>query len=175
MSVLLLADAKTHLNITGTTPDVELQAVIDSAEAAIVKKCGPLASTATSVRVRGCTHMLALPVMPAISLTSVTPRDGSALTLSDLYLNTASAVVTYNDGSRFPATYYDVVYSAGRTTCPDDLLFAVKELVRHLWQTQRGLTARTLPSEDGAASGAGYLLPNRVLTLIGPHTQPGFA
>jgi hypothetical protein len=59
------------------------------------------------------------------------------------------------------------------------LLMAVKELVRHMWQTQRGPTRRpgSQPSESAANTvpGAAYLLPFRVSELIAPHLQPGFA
>jgi hypothetical protein len=116
--------------------------------------------------------VLALPITPAISLTSVTPRSGTALTLADLYLDTVSGLVTYNNLGPFVAAYYDVVYSAGRTTCPNDLLFAAKELVRHLWATQRGGVGRTRPDAE-AVPGAAHLLPYRVSELIAPHVQIG--
>ena len=179
MSVLLLADAATHLNIGGNQHDASLQAMIDAAEAVITQRCGPLTSTAVTARVRGGDMSLRLPTAPALSLTSVTPVNGTAITLTDLYLNKRWGRVSYNSGSLFYARFYDVVYSAGRTTCPDDLLMAVKELVRHLWLTQRGPTRRpgSEPSESTANTvpGAAYLLPFRVSELIAPHLQPGFA
>lgn len=180
MSVLELAAVQAYLNISPGPLDYELQATIDAAEAVIAERCGPLASTATTVRVESSGQTgLALPVAPAVSLTSVTPVGGTALTLADLYLNTRSAVVTFNLGSAFTARYYDVVYNAGRTTCPDDLQMAVKELVRHLWQTRRGPTRRpgSDPSDSAANTipGAAYLLPFRVTELIAPHLQHGFA
>ena len=179
MSVLDLASANAHLNITSGTSDVEVQAFIDAAEAAIAKRCGPRASTAVTVRVRGGALELLLTTTPALSLTSVTPVDGTALTLGDLYLDTAAGLVTFNSGSAFSARYYTVVYNAGRSPCPADLLMAVKELLRHMWQTQRGPTRRpgSQPSEGTANTvpGAAYLLPFRVSELIAPHLQPGFA
>ena len=179
MSVLTLTLAKAHLNISNATQDVEIQTFIDAAEAVLTKHCGPLTSTATTVRVRGGGPGLLLPITPAVSLTSVTPVDGTVLTLTDLYLDTRAGVVTYNSGFMFSSRFYDVVYNAGRTTCPEDLLMAVKELVRHMWQTQRGPTRRpgSQPSEGTANTvpGAAYLLPFRVSELIAPHLQPGFA
>lgn len=179
MSVLTLAQAKAHLNVTGGQQDVEVQSMIAAAEAAIAKRCGPLSSTSTTVRVAGGSPELVLPVTPAVSLTSVTPVDGSALTLSDLYLDTGAGLVTYNSGAGFSSRLYDVVYNAGRTTVPDDLLMAVKELVRHMWATQRGPTRRpgSTPSEAVANTvpGAAYALPFRVSELIAPHLQHGFA
>jgi len=179
MSAVTLAAAKSHLNIAVSTNDGELQGFIDSAEAAIARRVGPLASTATTARVRGCSDALVLPKSPAVSLTSVTPADGVALTLADLYLDTLAAVVTYDSGAAFTARYYDVVYEAGRAECPDDLVLAVKELVRHLWSTQRGPTRRPGSTDSDSASntipGAAYIFPFRVEQLIAPHDQPGFA
>lgn len=179
MSVVSVPEVKTHLNLTVATHDVELQTFIDSAEGAISERVGPLAPTATTARVRGGGAALVLPVSPAVSLTSVTPADSTALTLADLHLDTGAGLVTYNSGSAFSARYYTVVYSAGRATSPADLKLAVKELVRHLWATQRGTTARPGSRESESASntlpGAAYAFPFRVEQLIAPHEQPGFA
>lgn len=179
MSAVTLAEVKAHLNITVTTQDVELQATIDAAEAAISRLVGPLVATTTTSRVRGCRSALLLPTTPLISLTSVTPIDGAALTLSDLY-GSPSGVVTYSAGTgSFPSPWYTVVYSAGRATLPADLGQAVKELVRHFWATQRGGSTRpgsTPP--DGLSNtlvGAAYSLPIRVEQLLVPHMTPGFA
>lgn len=178
MSVLKLADARRHLNITSGTHDGEIQRHIDAAEAVIAEKCGPLASTTVTERVRGG-RGLVLRQPPAISLTSVTPADGTALTLSDLYLDGDAGVVTDESGACFTARHYDVVYEAGRATVPHDLVAAIEELVRHTWMTQRGPTARPGSRESESAAntlpGAGYLLPFRVQELIAPHIQPGFA
>lgn len=175
MSVLTLAQAKAHLNITVPTYDTEIQDFIDAGEAALAKRCGPLAATATTVRVRGgCS--LSLPVTPAISLTSVTPVLGSALTLSDLHLE-PSGEVTYNTGAEFPAPWYDVIYSAGRPSLPADLLLADKELLRHLWTTQRGGTARPGSAQSDALAntlpGSAHAFPFRVEQLIAPYVQVG--
>lgn len=179
MSVVALAEVKTHLNLTVSTHDAEVQSFIDAAEAAIGERVGPLVSTTTTARVRGDSRSLVLPLAPAVSLTSVTPADSTALTLSDLYLDGAAAIVRYESGGMFSARHYDVVYEAGRATCPADLKLAVKELVRHLWTTQRGPTARPGSRESEAASntlpGAAYVFPFRVEQLIAPHEQPGFA
>jgi hypothetical protein len=179
MSVLTLALAKTHLNIAVTTHDAELQTVIDTAEAVIAQHCGPLEATAVTERAWGGVCQLVLGTSPAISLTSVTPYQGSALTLADLYLDTAAGLVTYNSGAAFTARYYTVVYSAGRASCPADLLMAVKELVRHQWATQRGPSGRPgSPASSETANtipGAAYMFPHRVMQLIAPHRQTALA
>lgn len=153
MSALTLSDAKAHLNISvvETDDDGELQDFIDAAEAAIGKKCGALASTSTTARVSGGTQTLVLPTAPVASLTSVAPVNGSAIDSALLYLDEAAGIVEYVDGSAFSERRYDVVFQAGRATVPADLLLAVKELVRHLWLTQRGAA----PGSPGALPNAG--------------------
>jgi hypothetical protein len=179
MSLLTLAQAKAHLNTSATVNDGEMQLFIDSAEAAIAQRCGPLEATTTTVRVDGGGYALVLPVMPVASLTSVTPADSAALTLSDLYLDEAAGLVTYDTGTTyFSARHYDVVFEAGRSSVPDDLMLAVKELVRHLWESQRNpsrFPGSTISEGPVATMGAGYLMPYRVQELIAPYLQAGFA
>lgn len=177
MSALRLSDAKDHLNIKGSQHDGELLALIDAAEAAIAERVGPLEVTTVTAQVRGGGSSLVLPVAPVVQLTSVTGQDGSTVTVAGLRVGFDAGVVTADAG--FPATSYDVVYQAGRAELPDDLLLAVKELVRHLWSTQRGPTRRPgAPASEETANtvpGAAYLFPFRVEQLLSPHAQPGFA
>lgn len=178
MSVLTLQAAKTHLNIASTANDVELQGMIYAAESAIARKVGPLEPTTVTERVPGGSA-LALRTSPAISLTSVTTVTGTALTLTDLYLDTEAGVVSNNWGESFHAVAYDVVYQAGRTTCPDDILLALKELVRHLWDSQRGGARRPGAQQSDALAntlpGSAYTFPIRVSELLAPHVRLGFA
>lgn len=178
MAVVTRAQIKTYLSITTADVDDELDALIAQAEAAIGRRVGPLEAASRTARVYPSGDALLL-LPPVASLTSVTDASGSALTVGDLFLNSESGVVTRNDGGSFTARYYTVVYSYGRSTCPDDLKLAVKEMVRHLWDTRRGpsrrpgstaseITANTIP-------GAAFVLPFRVSELIAPHMQPGFA
>lgn len=171
MSTVPLADVKAHLNITGTNDDTELQAVIDAAEAAIAKRVGPLAPTSVTVRVDGARAGLALPVTPVVSLTSVTPVNGTALTVGDLYQ--ANGIITYPTGLTFSAPYgYDVVYVAGYSTLPADLVLAVKEMCRHLWRSQRGSGVRRPGSGAPEPTATPtFLFPYVVTSLIEPYDQ----
>lgn len=176
MAVVDLAAAKAYLQIDNTGSDTALPAYITAAEAVIAERCGPLEASSRTDRIRGGGEALLLRTVPAISLTSVTPVDGSALTIGDLYLDAGAGVVTMNSGAGFSARYYTVVYSAGRSSCPADLVLAVKELVRHLWQPQRGPKARTNATPDpDALQTLARLMSPRVTELIAPHLQPGFA
>lgn len=177
MSTIALADAKTHLNITGTTYDTELQAMLDAAEAAIEQKCGLLTTASRTERIKGGGLGLVLANTPVVSLTSVTPVDGTAYTLDDLDLDTNAGVVERADGCRFPVGRYDVVYVTGRSSLPADLKLGVLELLRHLWASQRGPGRRpgsTAGSETAnTIPGAAHLMPFRVVELISPHIQVG--
>jgi hypothetical protein len=174
MSVLLLADAKAYLNITSSTTDAELQVFIDDAEAVIGARCGALAAASRTSRVAGDGDLsLLLPTCPVVSLTSITPSEGAAVVLGDLHLNGDSGVITRNDGTGFASRYYDVTYMAGRASVPPDLLLAVKELVRHLWDPQRGAGVR--PGSRPDVPSPSYMLPYRVLELIAAYELPGFA
>lgn len=182
MSVLSLEVAKTHLNIPAMTDvsDDELQDFINAAEAAVERACGPLAPTSITERVKGSRAMLKLRVTPALELTSVTPVGGSALTLSDLYLDQSAGVIEYDTGGSFGSRAYTVVYVAGRDPAPDDLRQGVKELLRHMWKTQRGRA----PGRVGSVTAAGSEevtvglapdtfgnFPPRVAQLVRPYVQ----
>jgi hypothetical protein len=101
--------------------------------------------------------------------------------LSDLYLDTTSGVVSYAfAGMWFYPGWYDVVYQAGRATVPADLLQALKELVRHVWTTQRGSGVQRPGAMSSEAlsitlPGAAYTLPIRVEQLLIPYQRFGFA
>lgn len=175
MAVLTLPIAKAHLNITNGVYDDTISSYITVAEAMIAERCGPLESTPVTERLAGGCGFLLLGTSPAISLTSVTPSDnGAAINVADLYLNTALGIVTYNASRGFPARYYDVVYAAGRTACPSDLLMAVKEQVRAMFEaSQRGDASRV--GEEQYASNtiprAEFGLSFEVSRLIVPHLQ----
>lgn len=169
MSVLTLADAKTHLDITTTQYDAELQKFIDSAESYIGELVGPLTSTATTKRVRGRRAKLQVPVVPLISVTSVTPVGGTAMDLSSLTYDSSGVIEFLYDGV-FLGTFYDVVYQAGWSPVPEGLMMAIKEKVRDLFGTQRGVTFRR-PTSDSA--GGGY--PSQFGDLIQPFLPAGFA
>lgn len=169
MSALTLADAKAHLNITVSTYDVELQAMIDAAEAILANVVGPLTTGASRTdRVPGRDMRLVLPIAPVVSVASVTTPSGVVVDLSTVTQNLPAGVLYHTDNSGFGCDVYDVTYTPGRATCPADLLLGVKEMVRHLWTTQRGAATRIGPG-GGDAPGISYLVPYRVQELIEPY------
>jgi hypothetical protein len=189
MSVVDLETARAHLDATAHTDDAEMQRMLDRAEAAIVKQVGPLAATSVTSTVAGRAGVtnfadswdgrsLTLPVRPVVSLTTLTGASGAVLAPATL-LTTGDGVIYYLDGfSRFTEVWYTAVYQAGRVTLPADLELAVLELLRHLWETQRGAANRPGGAlGEGLAPtlpGAAYAFPIRVSELITSHVRPGF-
>ena len=174
MSVVTLAQVKTHLNITVTTYDTELQTFIDSAEAAIAEKTGPLTSVATTERVRGGgSPGLVVRETPIVSLTSVTPVGGAALTVADLTVTKSAGVIEWTSGATFRSEWYDVVYQAGRSTVPEDLKTGVKELVRHTWAASQRGAPRGAAAAAQAGPQSAHLFVYMVQEHIQPHVQVG--
>lgn len=167
MSVLALTDAKRHLNISSDQHDYELQDFIDSAERTLAHWVGPLEPTPVTQQVtvpdgRGTAY---LSVTPVVSLTSVT-RGGTTVDVTSLLADAGEGIVTLSPGA------YTVGYVAGHDPLPADLLQAVKELLRHLWTTQRGSGVRPGQGQtEQQQPGAGYLLPYRVQELISPYVD----
>jgi len=138
MSVVTRDEAKTHLNITSTTYDTELQTFLDRVEAAIAKRVGPLTSTTKTDRVRGLDSVLFLRYPPVISLTSVTAIEGTVVDIDQL-TPTVGGRVEWKAFGYFPSRFYDVVYQSGWATVPDDLKLGVLEILRRYWgSSQRG-------------------------------------
>lgn len=178
MSVLTLALAKTHLNITSVVNDAELQTFIDAVEGAVAIKCGPLAPVAVTQRIKSAGGpMLLLRATPVISLTSVTPVGGTAYDVTLMELDGSAGVVEWLSGAWFAPGWYSVVTSTGRATVTADLLLGVKELLRHVWDTQRGPGGRPGSRQSDALSdkilASAYMWPNRVTELLAPYIQVG--
>jgi hypothetical protein len=175
--ILTLPIAKKHLNIptSNTANDGELIELIEGAEASVASRCGPLEPTTVTERVSGLRSSLRPRVKPVISITSATPVGGAALSLLDLELDPVTGVLSTVSGTGFWSRLYDLVYVAGRTSLPADLLLGVKEQLRYLWQTQLGntLSVGALPEDQFAAAESLGALARRSEQLIRPYVQIG--
>lgn len=161
MTVLDLNEVKDALNIKQTATDDQINALIGQAESFVANRCGPLESTPQTCRVRGGGDLV-LPWTPVLSVGTVTGLDsGAAVTVTVAQVDLAAGVIY----GTFPEAGYEVAYTAGRTSCPDDLLRAALEICRHLWRPQRGAEQRS------DAMSALRLAED----LMEPHLLPGFA
>lgn len=178
-SLLSLADAKVHLNITTTTYDEELREYLEAATEIVESYVGPVVSRSHTARVCGYRREIPLPHTQVTAITSITVvRTGTTpITLSDLTINTAAGVVSYKNGISFPYGEMDWVYTVGRSYVKANWTLAAKIIVKHNWETQLG----NLPSIQGdspgyVVTGSGYLVPYRAISLLQSDQVPaGFA
>lgn len=178
--LISLDEAKAFLNITSTTNDEELREFVRAATVAAEKYAQRkmVRESITETHDGGGT-LIVLRRPRATSVTSVSVG-GSALSASEYRLKFHGGAVERISGiSAVPFSRgldnVSVVYVAGVTG--DDLtlaVHAVKQMLKHLWATQRG--AKRPNTGDEWESGAGYSFPRRVMELLDPlANSTGFA
>lgn len=192
--IITLADAKAQLNMTSTANDAELAGYISSASQMWTRRVGPVAgSPVFTEHYDGGASRIALRNVPVVSVTSVTESWGAATlyTLTEQPLESTTSfssfgftvdlergtIVRRAQGieTRFAAGTQSVrvVYVGGYTTVPDDIIMAIKLLVQHMWDTQRGGSRVPGMTEDGFDPRAGFLWPNRVQEIADAYYVPG--
>ena len=172
--IVTLAEARQHLNITSSTQDVELQAFIDRASDMVEHASGNYYRTSTQVETfDGGTSAVVLSRLPVASLTSIV-ADGVALSSSSYSLNMSTGLLRYKYGT-FPGDYDDLVVTYVTGSTVDALAKqATLEVLRHLWQTQRGaMGSRAQMAGDGYDPSASYSLPRRAQELLSLIAKPG--
>lgn len=190
----LESEVKPFLAITGNESDAKLTSFIATASQMIVNKVGQVAGSPTIDEwYDGGTERLALRNGgPIESVTSVSEVIGTTTyTLSEVTLDTAPsggpftfsvdldrAVIVRRAAGvavRFAAGVQNihVVYVAGYSVTPADIKHACLLLVKHLWETQRGPTAR--PGAGGNSEGVGGMWPPRVSEILAQYQIPGIA
>jgi hypothetical protein len=184
--------ALSHLNIPAASADEdEIRRFIDAAQDLAENYVGAVLGRRTFTEVYdGQTDVLRLRSPRAISITEVIESgvtlDSNSYKLDDtgqrLYRLTTS---TLSASSSFGAYGFwasgvnavTVTYVAGFTVTPPAVQQGVLEILRHLWQTQRG--AATVMNRMGAGddfySTPTYSLPRRAMELLDPASLPGLA
>jgi len=174
-TLLSLADAKTHLNITTVTYDAELQTFIDAAAVVIESRVGPIDSaTHTQTFSCGGSNVLVLGRAHVTAVTALTlVRDGSSpITLAGLVIDAVTGIVR-SKTQLFPVEPFNVTYTVSLTApYPANLVMACKIIVQNMWETQNARGR----NDDDLLPGAAYLIPYRAEALIkATDTIGGFA
>lgn len=178
-ALLSLADAKAHLNDTGTSNDDEIREYLEAATEIVESYVGPIARRTHTARVCGYRREIPLPHTQVLAVTAITDvRTGTApITLSDLAIDAVPGVISFKNGMAFQYGEMDITYTVGRTSVKANWTLAAKIIVKHMWETQLG----SLPSIQGdspgyVVTGSGYLVPFRAMSLLQPDQVPvGFA
>lgn len=192
--IITLDEAKSFLNITSTASDAELADFISAASAAWVSRVGPVAgSPEYSEWYDGGRPEIVLRHTPVQAVTSVTEAYTSSLeyVLNPEVLDgsgggawgytvdlSAGVVIRRATGVAVPFASgrrnVHVVYTAGYAAVPADVQHAVKLLLRHMWETQRG-GFLTSSGEAEFAPGISYTWPRRVEEIAAAYIVPGIA
>lgn len=175
MSVVLLADAKTHLNITGsdTSQDAEVQSFLDSAEDMVTEMVGPLAPAPFTDNFYGLNAaFVVLSHIPAVTITSATltyyawDTPTSLVPATDLIVDPDAGIVRRTRANTFTGDL-SVTYTAGWVALPNALKKGILELTRDLYQqTQQAGT------HGGYADSTDYSINTpRWRVLLEPYTR----
>jgi hypothetical protein len=170
--LISLNEAKKHLRIpdTMTTSDDQIIDFIAASVRTVEFYVGPCLPRTVVEYIDGATRVFALKTTPVLSVTSIVPYQhaGSSFTGSDVIVDSDGVVRIINPSKVFGYGYYEVTYIAGRTVVSANITQAIKIILGHMWETQRG--ASGLPYQNqpptSPVAGMGYTLPNRALELL---------
>lgn len=173
--IVSLRDAKRHLNesLTDTAIDEELRGFIEAATPVVEDIVGPVVPRAfTEVHDGGRT--LVLDQCPVVSITTVTGLLAGAGSYgpAGLDVDPDTGVVRRVDGGVFVGPLR-VVYRAGREQVPANIVHGCLEVVRHMWETQRGHSGARpgFGEEEMLPTSSGFTVPRRVFELLHPHRK----
>lgn len=165
--VASLEDFKLWLRITAThtADDAKLLDVLASATEWVEWRIGgPLAVASYTNRLK-CNGWLIVPQKrPLVSVTSITPDLGTALSSAWYTVDTTTNTVRLYWGIR--PCWLTIVYTAGLSAIPRRIKNAGLELARHLWLTQNGSVGRGR-SDDDIPVPMGFAVPRRVEEMLG--------
>ena len=188
IGIVSLDEVKAHLNIpaTNTTSDAELERFIDAATDLAQNYCGVILGRKTYTETYNGNGggFLVLRHPKAISITSVVENSVTLVSGTDFYLDltgqrlvrigTSGLYWTNTTGNWSPGIQNVVVtYVAGYVNPPASARQGVLEIIRHLWQTQRGaMVALGQGTAEEFYPASTYSLPRRAMELLDPATLP---
>lgn len=165
-------DLRRHLNMTGGD-EGELTFWLGAATLAVEGRVGPLVARSFTERREARNGVLCVARTPLVSVESLALPSGTTVAGT---IDAHPSGVVSRRGDRLYGEYV-VTYTAGREEVGENLSGAVLIVAGHLWETQRGNSARgrTLSEWDGATGAAdvgavlrGFALPRRALELLQP-------
>jgi len=179
-----------HLNIPAASANQEeIRRFIDAAQDLAENYVGAVLGrrTITSEKYDGNTDVLRLRNPRAISISSVY-ENGDLLDSSQYLLDPTGQRLYRLTTSSLSSTAFgaygywaagvnsvSVTYVAGYTVTPPAIQQGVLEILRHLWQTQRGSANVLARNGDEWVTGSTYSLPRRAMELLDPASLPGLA
>lgn len=191
LGIVSLDEVKAHLNIpsSNTTNDEEIRRFIDAASDLAENYVGCVLGRKSfaSEKYSGNTDIIRLRNPRAISITSVYENGVLLDPVAYVLDPTGQRLTRVTTGSLSGPNYFGiwapgaenivVSYVAGFVNPPPAAKQGVLEIIRHLWQTQRGPSAvvgRNQSGDDFYTTPT-YSLPRRAMELLDPVSLPGLA
>ena len=191
IGIVSLDEVKAHLNIpsTNTGLDEELRRFMDAAQDLAENYVGCVLGrqTFTDELYDGNTDLIRLRSPRAISITSVYENGLLLDPLAYRLDPSGQRVARVTTGSLSGPNYFGIFspgvgnikisYVAGFINPPPAAKQGVLEIIRHLWQSQRGamnVTTRNQSGDDFYPAST-YSLPRRAMELLDPVSLPGMA
>lgn len=191
LGIVSLDEVKAHLNIptATTTHDEEIRRFIDAGSDLAENYVGCVLGRRSFVNEKysGNVDIIRLNNPRALSITSVY-ENGVLLDPAAYVLDpTGQRLTRVTTGSLSGPNYFGiwapgaqnivVSYVSGFVNPPASAKQGVLEIIRHLWQTQRGPTSVVGRNQSGDdfTQGTTYSLPRRAIELLDPVSLPGLA
>ena len=147
MSVIPLSAVKLRLNKTTIEDDVEIQEMIDAAEAEYARLIGPLTGSVTEKHHGGGSSVI-LGSPHATALTAAAYSDGTAIALTDLDLDATTGIVYwgYNTAGSFAygSRNVTITYTVALPVNHREAIIA--DVAGYFAATQRGSAPGALPT-----------------------------
>jgi hypothetical protein len=194
--VVSLAQTKAFLNITDTSADSELPFYVSASQNMWINRGGPVGTPSSPIEewFDGGSPEITLRRAPIASITLVEESWGSSkYTLTEQASGTGSNAYAYTvdlaTGTLIRrvagvATSFAngirnvrVQYTPGIATVPEDIQLAILLLIKHMWQTQRGIGRRpgTGGNDDEWQPREAFAWPNRCEQILAGYKIPGIA
>jgi len=161
--VASLEEAKAQLNRTDAGDDLEIRGYLAAATRYVEFRLGGPVSVQTFTERYWVTGDIVPRKRPLVSVTSITPDFGTALTTDAYVVDTDLNLIVLRYG--MPG-WNTVVYKAGQTQLSENAKLAGMIVVQHLWDTQNGFAGRR-QQDDVVPSGFGFAVPRRAEELLG--------
>jgi hypothetical protein len=191
ISIVALDEVKAHLNIPATNTDLddEIRRFVDAATDLAENYVGCVLGRQvfTDEYYDGNTDIIRLRNPRAMSITSIY-ESGTLLTSSNYSLDPSGQRISrITTGSIAGPNYFGiwapgannikVSYVSGFINPPAAAKQGVLEIIRHLWQTQRGAMSVISRNQTGDDfyPGSTYSLPRRCMELLDQMSLPGLA
>ena len=180
--IVSLAETKAHLNMRpiDTSLDAQLRRFIGATTRAVEEVLGKAVVRRTVVDRHTFTagaREFTLSTVPVLTLTALDRLDQDASWSPDGFdVDAESGTITALPGTRVLRGRVRITYDAGELIIPEAYRLASLIIVKHLWETKRGVQGGVqLGGEmEPADYGPGFAIPNRAAELLGA-SLPGVA